>query len=403
MVKTLFIREKYLKQIRPFINKGIIKVVIGQRRVGKSYLLYQIIKELKDTYKNPHIIYINKESYEFDNLIDYKKLLQYVDEHTDKRKKKTYLFIDEVQDIVQFEKALRSLLVSGKYDIYVTGSNAHILSGELATYLSGRYIEIPVYPLSYKEFLQFHNMKDSDNSLLLFLKYGGLPYLINLDLIDEVVYPYLQSVYNSILLKDVVGRYNIRNIAFLENLVDYLVDNICSLLTAKKISDFLKSQRLTVSPNIVLNYLEYLENTFFIYKMRRFDIKGKKIFEINDKFYFEDLGLRHSIKRYAESDIHKLLENIVFLHLKYLGYKVFVGKIDEREIDFVCKRGKDIVYVQVAYIITKENRKREFENLLDISDNYKKIVVSMNNQLGFLEEYKGVEHVHIRDFLLKDF
>ncbi|MEA3495932.1 MAG: ATP-binding protein [Bacteroidota bacterium] len=396
MIKKYIKRSIYINQIKPFIDKDIIKVIIGQRRVGKSYLLFQIMDEIKKKNKNANIIYINKELNEFDQIKNYQDLLNHIKDNT--KKKKNYIFIDEIQDIEKFEKALRSLQAEGKYDIYCTGSNANLLSGELATYLRGRYIEIKIFSLSYYEFLRFHKLKESQEAFLKYIKYGGLPYLINLALDEDIVYHYLKSIYNTILLKDIVSRYNIRNVAFLEDLINYLVDNVGSLVSAKKISDFLKSQKINISPNIVLDYLSFLVNAFFIFKVSRSDLQGKKIFEINDKYYFEDLGLRHSIVGYSQTDIGKVLENLVFLHLQILGYRVTIGQLKEKEIDFVCEKQNKRMYIQVAYLITDGNREREFGNLLEIKDNYPKIVISLDELIG-TGKYKGIKHLNIRDFL----
>jgi len=405
MIKKYIKRERYLKKIIPFINKNIIKVIVGQRRVGKSYLLYQIMDLIKKENKNANLIYINKELYEFESIKDSKSLLEFISKKIKIKNKqeRNYIFIDEIQDIKDFEKALRSLNADGNYDIYCTGSNANLLSGELATYLSGRYIEIPVYSLSYQEFLKFHKLDNNNDSFLKFIKFGGLPYLIHLELEDHIVYDYLKNVYNTILLKDVVSRYNIRNVSFLVNLVNYLGDNVGSLVSAKKISDFLKSQKINISPNVVLDYLLYLVGSFFIYKVPRSDIQGKKIFKINDKFYFEDLGLRHSVVGYKQMDINKILENIVFLQMKYLGYQITVGQIGEHEIDFICVKDHKKIYIQVAYLINSQNKKREFGNLLEIKDNYEKFVVSMDEMIDEEAQYKGIKYLNIRNFLLKSF
>ncbi|MFH1838657.1 MAG: DUF4143 domain-containing protein [Candidatus Kuenenbacteria bacterium] len=225
--------------------------------------------------------------------------------------------------------------------------------------------------------------------------------MINLKLTDEIVYDYLKSIYNTILLKDVVERYKIRNVFFLENLISYLADNVGSLVSSKKISDFLKSQKINISPNIVLDYLLFLNNAFFVFKVSRTDIQGKKIFEINDKYYFEDLGLRHSIVGYKQMDINKILENLVFLHLQILGYKVFIGQLKNKEVDFVCEKQNKKIYIQVAYLITNENKEREFGNLLAIQDNYPKIVISFDEMINE-SEYKGIKFINIKDFLIKN-
>ncbi len=399
MIKKYIKRPQYLDKIKPFIDKEVIKVIVGQRRVGKSYLLFQVMDLIKKLHPTANIIYLNKESLEFEEVKNYQDLNHYAKERYQPRRK-NYLFIDEIQEIESFEKALRSLLAHGRFDIYCTGSNARLLSGELATYLSGRYVEIFVYSLSYGEFLRFHRLTDSEETFLKYIKYGGLPYLKNLKLEDELVYGYLSNVYSTILLKDIVARFKIRQVDFLEKLVEYLLDNLGSLVSAKKISDFLKAQKINISPNVVLNYLKYLEQAFFVFRARRADVRGKKIFETNDKFYFNDLGLRHCLKRYYQADIGKVLENLVFLHLKFLGYKVSVGWIGGREIDFVAEAGGKKRYFQVAYLLTAENREREFGNLLRIKDNYPKIVVSADRLVKKEVSYQGIEHWNIREFLL---
>ena len=398
MIKKYIKRIYYLERIRPFMNKDVIKVLVGQRRVGKSYLLLQIMDELvRQGVKKNDILYINKELHEFDTIRDYRDLLHYIKQST-RGKKKTALFIDEIQGISQFEKALRDLQASGGYDIYCTGSNANLLSGELATYLSGRYVEIEIYSLSYPEFLIFHKLENTEDSLLKYIKYGGLPYLINLDLSDAVVYDYLKSINNTILFKDVVARYNIRNVAFLERLVEYVADNVGSLVSAKKISDFLKSQKTNISPNVVLNYLSFLSDAFLVFKVRRSEIGGKRLFEINDKYYFQDCGLRHALVGYRLSDINKVLENIVYMHLRTSGYTVTVGQMGAREVDFVGEKKGERLYVQVAYLIPdKKTWDREFGNLLRISDNYPKFVVSMDKMIEGGE--KGIRHMHITQFI----
>ena len=398
MIKKYIKRKRYLDRIKPFIDKSLIKVIIGQRRVGKSYLLLQIIDHIKKKHKNVDIIFVNKELNEFDNIKDHQDLLDYVKKTSTKAKKK-YLFIDEIQDIENFEKALRSLSAQGGYDIYYTGSNSKLLSGELATYLSGRYIEIKVFGLSYDEFLNFHKLKNDQVSLLKYIKYGGLPYLIHLELEDEIVYDYLQNVYNTILYKDVVNRYKIRHPAILERLVEYLSDNTGSIVSAKKISDFLKSQNVKISPNVIMDYLSFLENAFFVHKVQRAEIQGKKIFEINNKYFFEDLGLRHSVLGYKQNDINKILENLVFLQLRIWGYKVFVGKLGNKEIDFIGQKQGKKIYVQVAYHLTEENKQRELGNLLAIKDNHPKIFISMDEMINDNSHYKGIKHIHIKDFL----
>lgn len=397
MIKKYFPRNHYLTTIKPYINTNIIKVIIGQRRVGKSYFLYQIMDEIKKIDKVANIIYINKELYEFDAIKDYKDLLNYISDKL-KKKAKNYIFIDEIQEIEGFEKALRDLNATGNNDIYCTGSNANLLASDLANLLGGRYIEIPIYSLSYEEFLIFHRLEKNKESLFSYIKYGGLPYLVNLRLEDEQVYGYLKTIFNTIILKDVVARFNVRNINLLERLVEYLADCEGTLISAKRISDFLKSQNLDISPNSILNYLNYLTGSFFIHKVKRQDVIGRKIFEINEKYYFEDLGLRHSLIGYRQTDINKIMENMVFSRLKYLGYKITVGQMSLQEIDFVAEKNDKKSYFQVTYLLTsKKVINREFGNLLKIKDNYPKYVISMDEYVK--GDFKGVKHLNLIDFL----
>jgi predicted AAA+ superfamily ATPase len=393
----LIVRRKYLEAIKPYIGQQIIKILIGQRRVGKSYILLQTIKEIKAQDTTANILYINKEDLQFDKIKTASDLYEYVQKNTN-YKVKNYVFIDEIQEITEFEKTLRSLLLNPIYDLYCTGSNAHIFSGELATFLSGRFVEIPVYSLSYNEFCEFQNLENDSKTLQKYLKYGGLPYLKHLTLEDEIVFNYLKGVYNTVIYRDLIQRYEIRNSAFLENLVRFLADNTGQLFSAKKISDYLKSQQINISVSQIINYLNYLANTFLIQKVKRMEITGKKIFEIGEKFYFQDLGLRHTINGYKPNDIAKIIENVVFEHLLYCGYDIKIGQINDLEIDFVCERGGEKLYVQVTYLLQDEKAiNREFGNLLKINDNYPKIVVSMDEFTG--NTYEGIKHLHIREFL----
>jgi uncharacterized protein len=390
-------RPIYLDRIKPYVGKNLVKVIVGQRRVGKSSLLVQLMDLVREKDSMANIIYINKELFEFDALHDYKDLMKVVTSRTNKEVA-NYLFVDEVQDIENFEKAIRSLQSKGDYDIYITGSNAFLLSGELATYLSGRYIEFRIFGLTYNEFLVFHQLPDSLETFLTYLRYGGLPYLINIQLTDELVFDYLRNIYAAILFKDIVARHNIRNVALLENLVRYVADNVGNLLSAKSISDFLKAQKIKVTPNVILDYLHFLEQAFFVLKVNREELRGKKIFEIGQKYYLEDLGLRHSLLGYRTADIGKILENIVYLHLVIAGYHVNIGKYQNKEIDFIGTRGDEKIYVQVAYLIVDEDtRKREFGNLELAHDNYPKFVVSMDESAS--GNVAGIKHVHVREFI----
>ncbi len=393
-------RPFYLKKIAPYIGVDLIKVLVGQRRVGKSYILLQLIAEIRAKDKKAHIVYINKEENEYSEIIQYRDLITYA-EKAFKKGVKNYLFIDEIQDIENFEKALRHFSAKKMFDLYCTGSNAKLLSSEIATGLAGRYIEIPVHPLSYQEFLQFQKLSAGEESLMQYIRYGGLPFLINLKLTDEVAYGYLQSIYSTIVLKDVVARFNIRNVNFLQRLLVFLADNIGSLVSAKSISDFLKSQKIKTTPNIVLDYLSFLTASFIIREVNRVDVRGKKIFEISEKYYWEDLGLRNAVVGYKAAEIGQMLENLVFSHLLRLGFAVYVGQLAGKEIDFVAEKNGQRIYVQVAYLIKDaKTKEREFGNLLGIADNYQKIVISMDKGVG--SDYKGIKHFSIVDFLLDD-
>jgi len=389
-------RTHYLNKISHYIDKDIIKVLIGNRRVGKTTILVQLSKRIAKENSNANIIFINKEFYQFKDIQSNDDLYNYVIQKT-KKSKKNYVFIDEVQEIDKFEIALRQLLVE-EYDIYCTGSNAKMLSGDLATHLSGRYIEFKISSLTFKEFLEFHKLTKSTENLLKYIKYGGLPYLINLKFNDEVIYGYLKSIYNTIVLKDVVSRYNIRDIDFLDRLIEYLSDNLGSYVSSKKITDFIKSQRIKLSVNTVQNYLQYLTNAYIIQKVQRYDIIGKKRFEINEKYYFSDLGLKHSIIPYNTNDIGKVFENLVYNYLIYKDYKIHVGKLNDLEIDFIATKNDETIYIQVAYLIPNDKVKdREFGNLLKINDNHEKIVISADEFIS--GNYKGIKHIHILDFL----
>lgn len=401
-MKKYIQRPLYTQRIEPFIDKSLIKVITGQRRIGKSYILLQIADSIRGIKPNANIVYIDKELLEFSQMKNDLDLYQYVRSQIAENTS-NYLFIDEVQEIEKFQLALRSLLNEEICDIYCTGSNAKILSGELATHLAGRYIEFHVHSLSYAEFLVFHHLPDTQESLRKFLLLGGMPYLYHLPLDENIIFEYLRNVYSSILLKDVVSREGIRNVSFLENLVGYLADNTGSLFSAQNIYKYLKSQHINMPVQTILNYQKALCNSFFVYKIQRMDIQGMKIFEIGDKYYFEDLGIRNSIHRSDyRKDINKWMENAVCIELLRSGYQVYVGKNGNKEIDFIACKGEQRIYVQVAYLLPDENTaQREFGNLLAIPDNYPKYVVTMDEMTSG-GNYQGVKQVHLREFLLAE-
>lgn len=397
MISEYITRKEYIERIQPFIGKNIIKVLVGQRRVGKSYLLLQLMDEIKKKEPKVNCIYINKESLEFDTIKDYKDVLDYVNKHK-KSKGKNALFIDEIQDIIEFEKALRHFGLEPNFDIYCTGSNANLLSGELATYLSGRYIEFNVYSLSYLEFLEFHKLENNSASLKSFLTFGGMPFLRNLVKEDVVFAEYLKNIYATILYKDIISRFQIRNTQFLENLVQFLSNNIGNVISANKISDYLKSQKLKISPQLVINYLNYLTQAFLIFQVKRNDIVGKKVFEIHEKYYFEDWGIVNAIVGFQNMDIGKIIENAVFMHLKIQGYKIHVGVIGDKEIDFIAEKNGSKLYLQVCYLLSDEKvKQREFGNLSLINDNYPKYVISLDEFAP--ANLNGIKHMHLKELL----
>lgn len=390
-------RAHYIERVKPFIGKNIIKIFTGQRRVGKSYLLFQLM-ELVQEQSNAAILYINKEDLAFAGLRTAEDLHQYVMDYKSENGK-TYVFIDEIQDIEDFSSALRSLVLQQDIDLYCTGSNANLLSGDIAGHLSGRYIEIVVYSLSYIEFLDFHTLVSGSETLEKYLKYGGLPYLKHLPLEDSIVFEYLKNIYSTIVYRDIINRYSVRNAPFLEQLVLFLAGNIGSLFSAKKISDFLKTQRINIAPNQVQTYVQYLINAFLIHKVIRYDIIGKRVFEIGDKYYFENLGIRNGIWGYRVEDRGKILENVVYNHLLFKGYKVFVGKLDQNEVDFIAEKDGEKEYFQVALTINDtKTLEREFGNLAAINDNYPKTVVTYDIFSG--NTFSGIRTISLEQFLL---
>ena len=391
-------RKGYIDRIKPFMQKSVIKVLTGQRRVGKSFLLYQLIEEILAEEPDANIIYVNLEDFTFSSQQTAEDLHPYIISHS-KEKVKNYIFIDEIQDIPGFEKVIRSLLLNEDNDIYITGSNAKMLSGELATYLSGRYIEFKIYSLSYSEFLEFHGLTESEMSYELYSRYGGLPYLLNLPLEDETVNEYLKSVYSTIVFRDVVSRYKLRNTLFLEKLIQFLSENIGNLFSAKNISDYLKSQHTAISVNQIQSYTEYLNNAFLIHRVERYDLIGKRVFEIGEKYYFENMGIRNIVIGYRITDKAKILENLVYNHLLYKSYDIKVGYYGDKEIDFIGEKNGEKLYIQVALKIDGDTAEREFGNLLKIQDNYPKIVVTEDTFSG--NSYKGIRHCPIRQFLME--
>ncbi|MBG0782635.1 MAG: ATP-binding protein [Bacteroidales bacterium] len=396
----IIIRQKYLNKALSFKGISLIKVFTGQRRTGKSYLLHMVADAIVQMEPHANIIFFDMELMEFATLNKATELYAQVKSKL-KEGVANYLFIDEVQEIEDFEQALRSLLNEQVVDIWCTGSNASVLSGELADRLSGRFVEIPVHSLSYPEFLKFHSVNNDNSSLQLYMKYGGLPNLIHLPLTDEVVFDYLKTINATVMLKDVVKRHEVRNVAMLENLMRFLADNTGSLFSANSISKFMKAQGQKISVAILTNYIQYALDAFYLAKVQRIDLQGKRHFETNEKYYFEDHGLRNAWIGYQPMHINKLIENIVFKHLLVNGYRMFVGISAAYEVDFIAEKDNKKLYVQCAYLMESEQtRQHEFRTLLSIRDNFPKLVVTMDEPSG--GNIEGVEHWHLRDFLSRD-
>lgn len=401
MKQILLERQGYSERIERMFGKGMVVALTGQRRVGKSCIMRCIYeKYAKDSHNN--VIYIDMEKTTFADILNYKDLEQYIVARLD-TSKDNYLFIDEVQEIQDFEKAILSLQSDESCQIMVTGSNAKMLSSELSTRLRGLYIGYHIHGLDYEEFIEFHNLHDSDETLNQFLQYGGLPQLRQLGLENtDLVNDYLENVVNTIVLRDIIERENIRNVPLLRTLIRFIGNNIGKQFSARSIVGVLKSQNTEASTNMVLNYLEYLCNAYIINRVNRYNIHGKKIFEMGDSFYFEDLGLRnHIVGGNRNFDIEKVMENVVYQHLLRLGYTVYIGMLYKAEIDFVAEKQGSTIYIQVCYMLASEDTiEREFGNLRMIKDSHPKYVVSMDRMYGDTN-IDGIKHLHLRDFLKK--
>ena len=396
-------RRYYADIVDFWIGKGNIIAVVGARRVGKSYVMKDFIQRHKDD-PDANIIYIDKEKKAFKDIKTKDDLDAWIEERFVKDKH-NYILIDEVQEIERFEESLCNWYTEENTDIIITGSNSKMLSGELATLISGRHVEVRVHPLTYSEFLEFHNLAESDESLMTYLNYGGLPGLrkVGLDS-DEQVWAYLTSVFNTIMLKDIIERHDIRNIPFLNNLIAFYADTTGKLTSANSISKYMKSQQEDVSSNLILLYRSFYAESFLLDVVPRYDIHGKKIFQSNEKIYWDDLGLRNLKAEGAmDSYIEKVIENAVYKHLCYLGYDVKVGVLNAGEVDFVCTKPGKTVYVQASYIIAEEStRDREFGPLEKIRDNHPKYLISATPLLTQRDE-NGITHLSLRKFLKDGF
>lgn len=396
-------RKLYADKVDAWIGKGQIIVLIGQRRVGKSYILKDFVERHKEDPLS-NFIYINKERKAFDSLRNHEQLNAYIDGHWQENAR-NYILIDEVQEIEGWEKSVRSYRLEDNTDIIITGSNSKMLSSELSTLIGGRYQEIHVQSLSYQEFIMFHGLTESNDTLWQYLNYGGLPGLIQVGLDDEeLVWDYIKGVYHTVMLKDIVERNSIRNVTFLNTLLRYFADTIGKLSSLNNISKFMKSQGQEVAVKSIASYLSYFKDAYLLSSVERYDIHGKKLLESNEKLYFGDIGLRNLIAGgEREGDMEKVLENVVYQELQRMGYTVSVGQLRAGEVDFVCTKSNERVYVQVAYLIASaETEEREFGCLDNIKDNYPKYVISMT-PLVRRSDRQGVTHIGLREFLKNGF
>ena len=396
-------RRYYADIVDSWIGKGNIVAIVGSRRVGKSYVVKDFIQRHKDD-KDANIIYIDKEKKAFRDIKTKDDLDAWIEERF-LTGMHNYILIDEAQEIDHFEESVCNWYTEENTDVIITGSNSKMLSGELATLIAGRHVEVRIHPLTYSEFLEFHNLSDSDESLMTYLNYGGLPGLrkVGLDN-DEQVWAYLSSVFNTIMLKDIIERHDIRNVPFLNNLIAFYADTTGKLTSANSISKYMKSQQEDVSSNLILLYRGFYAEAYLLDVVPRYDIHGKKIFQSNEKIYWDDLGLRN-LKAAGSMDsyIEKVIENAVYKHLCYLGYEVKVGVLNAGEVDFVCTKPEKTVYVQASYIVAEQStRDREFGPLEKIRDNHPKYVISATPLLTQRNE-NGITHLSLRKFLKEGF
>lgn len=395
-----------MQRIRPFMNTDLIKVFTGIRRAGKSVMLELVKNELKESgISEENFLCINFEQFSNSQFLDVESLYKKITDFQKNTKGKIYLFFDEIQEVDGWEKCINSCRIDFDCDIYITGSNAKLLSGELATYLAGRYVEFVIYPFSFAEFLEMNRLKnpnvDKSTCFMQFLKTGGMPFLSNFPDDDSAKSQYLIDIYNSVVLKDVVKRNNIRDVDTLERIVAYAFSNIGHIFSATSLSKYFKSENRKISHDTILNYLKFCSDAFLFYKINRYDLEGKKIVTVNEKYYCADHGLREALLGKNIQNIDQVLENIVCLELLRRNYKVYVGKKGDLEIDFIAEKQGKKIYIQVAYLLANEETlKREFSVYNFVKDSYPKYVVSMDD-LDFSQN--GIIHKNIKDFLLMEF
>lgn len=396
-------RDLYLNKLIQFKDKQFIKVITGIRRCGKSTLLKLFRKYLlENDVSEKQIIYINFESMQFDDIKNYKLLYEYIKKHIVKDSR-TYLLLDEIQEVVHWEKSVNSFLVDFNVDIYITGSNAWLLSSELSTLLSGRYVEIKMLPLSFKEYIEFMEEPSGDieKDFQSYLRYGGLPPIIELNNNFDMIQLFLSGIYNTVLMKDIVQRNTVRDPALLDNLVRFLADNVGNSISTKKISDYLTSAGRKTTPATIDNYLQMLEKAFIFYRANRYDIKGKLYLKTQEKYYIVDTGIRNNLLGLRNMDYGHILENVVYLELLRRGFDVYIGKIGNMEVDFIAVKANKKIYYQVsASILDEKTKNRELRSLMSIPDQYDKILLTMDRP--YVEDFEGIKWVNIIDFLLED-
>lgn len=396
-------RELYLNKLIQFKDKPLIKVITGIRRCGKSTLLSLYHNHLLESgISEEHIIRMNFESFEFDEISTYKELHAFIKRRLTNSTDKHYLLLDEVQQVKSWEKVINSFLVDANVDIYITGSNAYLLSSELSTLLSGRFVEIKMLPLSFKEFIDFNTQSNGSPEDLFndYLKYGGMPTIV--DLLDrpETIGPFLEGIYNTVLIKDVMERNNVRDAALLESILKFFASNVGSVVSAKKISDFLTSSGRKTTSETIDNYLKMLESAFIIYKASRFDLKGKMFLKTLEKYYLVDPGIRNQLTGLRGTDYGHVLENVVYLELLRRGYDVAIGKVGTLEVDFVATKPSEKAYYQISASILDENtRERELKSLEAIPDHYPKYILTMDQNI--YNDFSGIQVINIVEFLLE--
>jgi predicted AAA+ superfamily ATPase len=398
----MIFRNRYLEQIKPFIGKPQVKVLTGIRRCGKSTVLLMLREELlSQGVDNECIIFLNFESFANSELTKAEWLYEFLRQKITANKK-YYLLFDEIQEVENWEKVINSALVDFDCDIYITGSNSHLFSSEMATYLAGRYVEFQIYTLSFTEFLDFRKNyfpNETDSNFEKYLRLGGFPVIHTANYSFETAYRVVTDIYSSVILRDTIQRNNIRDIELLERVVKYAFDNLGNTFSGKNVADYFKSQQRKVDVNTVYNYLNALESAFILYRAPRYDVKGKEILKTREKFYVGDISLVYATIGLRDRMIAGILENIIFIEMKQRGYQVFVGKLDDKEIDFICEKTGKKIYIQVSYKLdSAKTVEREYAPLLAINDHYPKYVVSMDD--FWQDNIEGIEHKHIKDFLM---